>query len=96
MRGLYAITPETLDTARLVEQVCSAIAGGATVVQYRYKQIGDNLAKRQAEALRQHYDAHTTRFAERAEARVLAHAPKVLPDKKTLLADILARAKERT
>ena len=50
----------------------------------------------QAEALRRHYDAHKTRFALRAETRVLAHAPKVLPDKKTLLADILARAKERT
>ena len=31
-----------------------------------------------------------------AEAKAEAHAPKVLPDKKALLADILARAKARS
>ncbi len=50
----------------------------------------------QANGLRQQYQAHKARFAERAEAKAEAHAPKVLPDKKTLLADILARAKART
>ena len=52
MRGLYAITPETLDTARLIEQVRHAIAGGASVVQYRSKQVGYNVVRRQAEMLR--------------------------------------------
>lgn len=52
MRGLYAITPETRDTARLIEQVRLAIAGGATVVQYRSKRIGQNVVRQQAEALR--------------------------------------------
>ena len=52
MRGLYAITPETLDTARLIEQVRDAIAGGASVVQYRSKQVGYNVVRRQAEMLR--------------------------------------------
>ena len=50
----------------------------------------------QATLLRQQYQSHKTRFAERSEAKAEAHAPKVLPDKKTLLADILARAKARS
>ena len=50
----------------------------------------------QAGLLRQQYQAHKVRFSERAEAKTEAHAPKVLPDKKTLLADILARAKARS
>ena len=50
----------------------------------------------QASVLRQQYQAHKARFDERAEAKAEAHAPKVLPDKKTLLADILARAKARS
>ena len=50
----------------------------------------------QAALLRQQYQSHKTRFAERAEAKAEVHAPKVLPDKKTLLADILARAKARS
>ena len=50
----------------------------------------------QAALLRRQYQSHKTRFAERAEAKAEAHAPKVLPDKKTLLADILARAKARS
>ncbi len=49
----------------------------------------------QATRLRSQYEAHKSRFAERAEARAVAHGPKVLPDKKALLADILARAKAR-
>ena len=52
MRGLYAITPETPDTVRLVEQVRSAIAGGASVVQYRSKRLTGDVVRMQAEALR--------------------------------------------
>ena len=51
MRGLYAITPETLDLGKLIEQVRNAIAGGASVVQYRSKLNGD-ITRKQAEALR--------------------------------------------
>ena len=50
----------------------------------------------QAALLRRQYQAHKARFTERAEAKTEVHAPKVLPDKKALLADILARAKART
>lgn len=52
MQGLYAITPGTLDTHRLLRQVRSAIAGGASTVQYRGKQIPPALARTQALALR--------------------------------------------
>ena len=52
IRGLYAITPETLDLARLIVQVRQAIAGGAGIVQYRNKRIAHDIARKQAEALR--------------------------------------------
>lgn len=52
MRGLYAITPEMLDTARLIERVRAAIAGGAAVVQYRSKRRAPDVLRVQAEALR--------------------------------------------
>ena len=46
--GLYAITPETADTARLLTQVEAALAGGAAAVQYRDKS-GD-VARRHEQA----------------------------------------------
>lgn len=46
--GLYAITPETADTARLLAQVEAALAGGVAVVQYRDKS-GD-VARRHEQA----------------------------------------------
>lgn len=46
--GLYAITPETADTDRLLTQVEAALAGGAAAVQYRDKS-GD-VARRHEQA----------------------------------------------
>jgi thiamine-phosphate pyrophosphorylase len=51
LRGLYAITPETPDTRRLVALVESALAGGAALVQYRAKGATAALALEQARAL---------------------------------------------
>lgn len=48
-RGLYAITPDDPDTARLTARVEAAIAGGAVIVQYRNKPA--NSAKRREQAL---------------------------------------------
>jgi len=48
MRGLYAITPEGLHGATLVEAATQALAGGARVLQYRDKS-GDR-ARRLADA----------------------------------------------
>lgn len=51
LSGLYAITPEDSDTARLVSKVCAALEGGAAVIQYRAKQAAAALALEQASAL---------------------------------------------
>ncbi len=51
LRGLYAVTPETPDTARLVARVEECIAGGAALVQYRAKLAAPVLALEQARRL---------------------------------------------
>lgn len=50
--GLYAITPEQTDTARLIEQVRAALTGGAGVVQYRSKSGDVALLHEQVSELR--------------------------------------------
>ncbi len=50
-RGLYALTPETDDTARLVERVGEALEGGVAMLQYRAKRAVPGLALAQARAL---------------------------------------------
>ena len=52
VRGLYAVTPDEENTPRLVARVRSALAGGASVVQYRNKRASDSLRREQATALR--------------------------------------------
>lgn len=49
--GLYAITPEQPDTARLLSQVRAALSGGARVVQYRSKSQDAALLHEQASEL---------------------------------------------
>jgi len=51
LRGLYAITPEREDDDGLVTLVLQAIAGGATLVQYRAKRLGPVARTRQAHCL---------------------------------------------
>ncbi|MDH5264346.1 MAG: thiamine phosphate synthase [Betaproteobacteria bacterium] len=51
LRGLYAITPETDDLARLVDLARCAIDGGARLVQYRSKNLPAPVRRRQAQAL---------------------------------------------
>ena len=50
--GLYAVTPETRDSAWLVAQVERALSGGARIVQYRNKSLDRELRCRQAAHLR--------------------------------------------
>ena len=47
--GVYAITPETADTARLLTQVEAALAGGVAAVQYRDKST--DVARRHEQAV---------------------------------------------
>lgn len=51
LHGLYAVTPETGDLARLRDLVDRAIAGGARLVQYRAKRLAARERRRQAESL---------------------------------------------
>lgn len=51
IRGLYAVTPNSADTALLVKQVSAAIEGGATLVQYRNKDADASLRLQQATRL---------------------------------------------
>ena len=51
IRGLYAVTPESDDTAALVRDVAAALAGGATLVQYRNKRAAPDLRLAHAKAL---------------------------------------------
>jgi thiamine-phosphate pyrophosphorylase len=50
--GLYAVTPETADTAALVAMVRAALEGGCRWVQYRSKSPDARLRREQARALR--------------------------------------------
>jgi thiamine-phosphate pyrophosphorylase len=51
LAGLYAITPDDDDTARLGRVVRAAVAGGAVAIQYRHKTAGAALRCQQAAAL---------------------------------------------
>ena len=51
LQGLYAITPDSSDTALLTRQVQAALAGGAHVLQYRNKSTDRALRLEQAGAL---------------------------------------------
>src|SRR5215470_3304622 len=50
--GLYALTPDLLDSDELIERVGAAIAGGARAIQYRNKIASPPLRRAQALALR--------------------------------------------
>ena len=50
-RGLYLITPDEPDTARLLARTAPLLAAGVTWLQYRNKHAGDALRQQQALAL---------------------------------------------
>ena len=58
VHGLYAVTPDTEDSARLAQQVSQALEGGARVVQYRNKSTDTALRRYQASALYALCQAH--------------------------------------
>lgn len=51
LRGLYAITPETDDLAKLEGLARAALAGGARLIQYRAKRLASGVRLAQARAL---------------------------------------------
>ena len=50
-RGLYLITPDDADTARLLARTAPLLAAGVTWLQYRNKLAGSALRQQQAQAL---------------------------------------------
>lgn len=52
IRGVYAITSDETDTAKMIVDVEKALAGGVRLVQYRNKSAPGPLAREQALALR--------------------------------------------
>jgi thiamine-phosphate pyrophosphorylase len=51
IRGLYAITPDEIDTVALLGRVEQALSGGISLLQYRNKAAGLRLRREQASAL---------------------------------------------
>ena len=51
MRGLYLVTPNWVDTDRLLDATGAALRGGAVLVQYRQKDAAPGLRLEQATAL---------------------------------------------
>ncbi|MGO4475697.1 thiamine phosphate synthase [Massilia sp. 2TAF26] len=51
MKGLYLVTPDWIDTGRLLEATQRALEGGAALVQYRNKKASEALREEQAAAL---------------------------------------------
>lgn len=51
IRGLYAVTPDVLDTALLCQMVEATLKGGASLVQYRNKSANDSMRLEQSSAL---------------------------------------------
>ena len=60
--GLYAVTPDTDDTARLTRIVGAALEGGARIVQYRNKKSPAELKLEQARALKALCARHAALF----------------------------------
>jgi thiamine-phosphate pyrophosphorylase len=50
--GLYAVTPDLLDSDELLQRVAAALSGGANAVQYRNKLASPPLQRAQALAMR--------------------------------------------
>ncbi|MFP5390293.1 MAG: thiamine phosphate synthase, partial [Gammaproteobacteria bacterium] len=51
MRGLYLVTPNWDDTAKMVEVTAAALDAGAALVQYRHKDASPELRREQGAAL---------------------------------------------
>ena len=58
LKGLYAITPDGLDTSLLLTAVEAALSGGCRWLQYRNKAADAGLKRQQAEQLQTLCDAH--------------------------------------
>lgn len=51
LRGLYAITPDWQDSTRLLEAVEAALAGGASILQFRRKHLHGRQLREEAQVM---------------------------------------------
>lgn len=72
IEGLYAITPDLLDTNELLRCVRQALQGGARVLQYRNKTADAALKLAQAQTLRQLTREFKTTFIVNDDAQLAA------------------------
>ncbi len=74
IKGLYAITPDELNTAELLRKTRLVLQGGASVLQYRNKLATGDLQLEQARALRQLTREFDTTFIVNDDARLALQA----------------------
>jgi thiamine-phosphate pyrophosphorylase len=72
IKGLYALTPDSLDTENLLQRVRQALAGGVQVLQYRNKIAATELRLTQARALRTLTQEFAVTFIVNDDARLAA------------------------
>lgn len=72
IKGLYAITPDEMDTAALLRKTRLALQGGAQVLQYRNKSADAALRLQQAQSLRQLTREFDTSFIVNDDAQLAA------------------------
>jgi len=96
-KRMHTVIAEACTGCELCIIACPVDCIALTPVVTTANRVHATLDQRAAQVavLKRSYDAHKARFLERAEAKAEVHAPKVKPDKKALLAAILAKAKAR-
>ncbi len=62
LRGLYAITPDGVDSEQLIEKVRLALEGGIALLQYRNKMVSKETRRQEASELAQLARAHAVPF----------------------------------
>jgi thiamine-phosphate pyrophosphorylase len=62
LRGLYAVTPDGVDSGQLIEKVRRALQGGIALLQYRNKMVFKEARKKEASELAQLARAHGVPF----------------------------------
>lgn len=72
IKGLYAITPDSTDTAELLRRTRLVLSGGARVLQYRNKSADASLRLSQAIALRELTREFTVTFIVNDDAHLAA------------------------
>jgi thiamine-phosphate pyrophosphorylase len=72
IHGLYAITPDASEPARLMQQVAAALQGGVSVLQYRRKKADAVAALREATELLSICRRHEALFIVNDDARLAA------------------------